>query len=89
MNHLNWACPPNGSTTEAILIWHIVTTLFDHQKSSSEQNLEPQQEPSIQQNHGDSFKEREVALKLSSYCHYLVVYWYLFQNSYQMSLSGQ
>jgi Protein of unknown function, DUF594/Domain of unknown function (DUF4220) len=72
MEHLNWASRPNGSTTEVILVWHIAATLFDHQEFSSEQNIESQQEPSIQQNHEDSFKE--VALELSNYCHHLVVY---------------
>ncbi|KAJ4785851.1 hypothetical protein LUZ62_037097 [Rhynchospora pubera] len=50
---------PSTSNTETILVWHIATTLFNHDKPPPQQNTDP-------------FKEREVALALSDYCHYLV-----------------
>ncbi|KAJ1695149.1 hypothetical protein LUZ63_011847 [Rhynchospora breviuscula] len=51
---------PSTSNTETILVWHIATTLFNHDKPPPQQNA-------------DTFKkEREVALALSDYCHYLV-----------------
>ncbi|KAF3339088.1 hypothetical protein FCM35_KLT16559 [Carex littledalei] len=71
MDHLNWACLPHANTTETILVWHIATTLFDNHKPSPHQNIDPHQEPASQQNN-NPFKEQEVALELSSYCHYLV-----------------
>ncbi|XP_078150817.1 uncharacterized protein LOC144546167 [Carex rostrata] len=77
MERLNWACHPNGSPTEAILIWHIATTLFHHQgqESSPQQIHDPHQEPAVpQQNNKPLTKEKEVALELSTYCHYLVAY---------------
>ncbi|KAF3339090.1 hypothetical protein FCM35_KLT16561 [Carex littledalei] len=71
MDHLIWACQPHASTTETILIWHIATTLFHNHKPSPHQNIDPHQDPASQQNN-NPFKEQEVALELSSYCHYLV-----------------
>ncbi|KAJ4765760.1 hypothetical protein LUZ62_076135 [Rhynchospora pubera] len=60
---LNSFYRPTGSTTEVILVWHIATTLFHHQEL-----IPPQQ-------NNDAFKKnREVALALSTYCYYLVVY---------------
>ncbi|KAJ4780065.1 hypothetical protein LUZ62_064322 [Rhynchospora pubera] len=96
--HLNLVYQPSKSITETILVWHIATSLFHHEKHPPRKNyqtffdkyrnvfsasiryrLMPEiffrhQEPSPQQNN-DPFKEkREVALALSSYCHYLVAF---------------
>ncbi|KAJ4796755.1 hypothetical protein LUZ62_048001 [Rhynchospora pubera] len=59
--HLNQVWQPSGSTTEAILTWHIATTLFLHQHPPPQQNNDPFE------------KERRVASDLSSYCVYLLV----------------
>ncbi|KAJ4733930.1 hypothetical protein LUZ62_023455 [Rhynchospora pubera] len=59
--HLDFVYRPNTSITEAILVWHIATTLF-HLKSPPEKK-------------NDVFeKDRKVALTLSRYCHYLVAF---------------
>ncbi|KAJ3688027.1 hypothetical protein LUZ61_017191 [Rhynchospora tenuis] len=39
--NLNLVYRPSGSTTEAILVWHIATTLFHHQNFSPEPNNNP------------------------------------------------
>ncbi|XP_078149456.1 uncharacterized protein LOC144544772 [Carex rostrata] len=74
MEHLSWACQPNGSTTEAILVWHIATILFQHQELSPQKNNDPLEESAHQQNNNQFKKEQESALALSSYCLYLVAY---------------
>ncbi|KAJ4789758.1 hypothetical protein LUZ62_041004 [Rhynchospora pubera] len=38
---LNRVYRPSGSTTEAILVWHVATTLFHHQKAPPQQNNNP------------------------------------------------
>ncbi|KAF3338993.1 Immunoglobulin G-binding protein A [Carex littledalei] len=63
MEILNWSLQPNGSCTEAILVWHIATVLFHHQETSPPQ-----------QNNNLFTEEQVVALELSAYCHYLVAY---------------
>ncbi|KAJ4809103.1 hypothetical protein LUZ62_021669 [Rhynchospora pubera] len=59
LEHLNQVFRLSGSTTEAILVWHIATTLFDFEKPRHQQNK-------------NSLKEQEVASALSNYCFYLV-----------------
>ncbi|XP_078148689.1 uncharacterized protein LOC144544151 [Carex rostrata] len=74
MEHLKLVCHPNDSTTEAILVWNIATTLFHHQECSPHQNNDPRQETTPRRNNNPFDKAQVVALELSSYCHYLVKY---------------
>ncbi|KAJ3690099.1 hypothetical protein LUZ61_019263 [Rhynchospora tenuis] len=60
LENVNQVCRPSRSTTEAILIWHIATTLFHYQK------------PLPQSNNNAFKKEGHVTLALSTYCYYLV-----------------
>ncbi|KAJ3686981.1 hypothetical protein LUZ61_016145 [Rhynchospora tenuis] len=61
LEHVNQVFQTGGSTTEAILVWHIATTLFHFEKPPHQQN-------------NNSFKEQGVASALSNYCLYLVAF---------------
>ncbi|KAJ3688556.1 hypothetical protein LUZ61_017720 [Rhynchospora tenuis] len=65
---------PSSSNTETILVWHIATTLFNHEKPPPHcYNTLFKLDTDLLLRNDDPFKkEREVALALSDYCHYLV-----------------